>query len=268
MTDHPLAAIILAAGQGTRMKSAMHKVLHPIAGKPMLHHLLDSLETAGVQRNVIVVGAGREQVEASVADRNVDFAIQEERLGTGHAVLQAKKELNGFDGMILACFGDVPMIQPETIRAMVEKLTKEPDTACVVLGFRPADTKAYGRIIADNDGAIRKMVEHKDASEEERAINLCNSGLLLARSSDMFALLERVDNDNAQGEYYLPDMVIVAIGDERHCTVIECAEWEVEGVNSRAELAVLEAEWQNRRRARAMAEGVTPDRTRNRLVFV
>ncbi len=256
MTDRPIAAIILAAGQGTRMKSETHKVLHPIAGKPMLHHLLDSFDAVGTERTVVVVGVGREQVEASVKDRQVEFAVQSEQLGTGHAVLQAEPELSGFDGDVLACFGDVPMVQRETISAMADRLHQDDAPACVVLGFRPADTRAYGRIIAEN-GLISKMVEYKDASEAERAVNLCNSGLILARSADMFGLLSRVGNDNAQGEHYLPDMVTIALADKRACAVVECEEWEVAGINSRAELAGVEAEWQQRRREQAMADGVT-----------
>ncbi len=252
----PLAAVILAAGQGTRMKSDLHKVLHPIAGKPMLRHLLDSIMAAGAQKSVLVVGAKREQVEAAAQDYPVSFAVQSEQLGTGHAVLQAHEALAGFDGDVLACFGDVPMVQADTIARMQETLNANADTACVVLGFRPDDAKAYGRIIAE-DGSITKMVEFKDADADERAVNLCNSGLLLARADDMFALLGRVGNDNAQGEYYLPDMVMVALSDGRHCAVIECDDWQVAGVNSRAELAQVEHDWQNRRRAQAMADGVT-----------
>ncbi|WP_430414582.1 bifunctional UDP-N-acetylglucosamine diphosphorylase/glucosamine-1-phosphate N-acetyltransferase GlmU [Parasphingorhabdus sp.] len=257
MTDRPLAAIILAAGQGTRMKSGKHKVLHPIAGKAMLDHLLDTVDSLNVEQTVVVVGALREQIEQSAADRDVKFAVQFDQLGTGHAVLQAKAELTGFEGNILACFGDVPMVQPETIAAMIAKLESDAGIACVVLAFRPRDTKAYGRVIADENGLISKMVEHKDATAAERGVNLCNSGLLIARSSDIFSLLEKVSNDNVQGEYYLPDMVTVALGEGRSCAVIECAEWEVAGINSRAELAAVEKDWQVRRRVQAMADGVS-----------
>ena len=255
--QNALAAIILAAGQGTRMQSDMHKVLHPIAGKPMLHHLLDSIMAAGAQKSVLVVGAKREQVEAAAKDYPVAFAVQSEQLGTGHAVLQAQTHLQDFDGDVLACFGDVPMVQADTIAAMQHALNSNAETACVVLGFRPDDAKAYGRIIADDEGSISKMVEYKDADEAQRAVNLCNSGLLLARREDMFALLNRVGNDNAQGEYYLPDMVMVALSDGRHCAVIECDDWQVAGVNSRAELAQVERDWQDRRREAAMAGGAT-----------
>ncbi len=253
----PLSAIILAAGQGTRMKSDTHKVLHPIASKPMLHHLLDSVMAAGAEKSVLVVGAKREQVEDAAKDYPIAIAVQSEQLGTGHAVLQAREALSDFNGDILAAFGDVPMVQSSTISAMREKLHTDANIACVVLGFRPDDAKAYGRIIADDDGSISKMVEFKDANDAERAVDLCNSGLILARSNDMFALLDRVTNDNAQGEYYLPDMVTIAIADGRPCAVIECADWEVAGVNSRSELAQVEADWQARRRNQAMDDGVT-----------
>ncbi|MGP1282043.1 MAG: bifunctional UDP-N-acetylglucosamine diphosphorylase/glucosamine-1-phosphate N-acetyltransferase GlmU [Parasphingopyxis sp.] len=263
MTDHtdisppgPFAAIILAAGKGTRMKSGRHKVLHPIAGKPMLGHLMDELELLGPEKTVVVLGAGREEVEPYVEARGAVVALQEQQLGTGHAVLQARDALAGLDGMVLACFGDVPMVRARTVALMLHRLQAD-EPACVVLGFRPDDPLAYGRIVADASGRIEKMVEYKDASDEERAVTLCNSGLIAARALDMFALLDRVGNANAQGEYYLPDMVMVAQADGRHSAVIEAEPWEVAGVNSRAELAAVEREWQDRRRARAMADGAT-----------
>ncbi|QLC24636.1 bifunctional UDP-N-acetylglucosamine diphosphorylase/glucosamine-1-phosphate N-acetyltransferase GlmU [Parasphingopyxis algicola] len=252
----PFAAIILAAGKGTRMKSARHKVLHPIAGKPMLGHLMDELELLGPEKTVVVLGAGREEVEPYVEARGAVVALQEEQLGTGHAVLQARDALAGFDGMVLACFGDVPTVCARTIALMLHRLQAD-EPACVVLGFRPEDPLAYGRIVTDASGKIEKMVEYKDASDEERAVTLCNSGLIAARAEDMFALLDRVGNDNAQGEYYLPDMVMVAQADERHSAVIEAEPWEVAGINSRAELAAVERQWQDRRRAQAMADGAT-----------
>ena len=252
----PFAAIVLAAGQGTRMKSARHKVLHPIAGKPMLIHLLDELDRLNPGRKVVVLGAGREAVEHLLEGRAVDVALQDEQLGTGHAALQAKASLDGFEGDVLVCFADVPMVRAETIAAMLRALHGPDDPACVVLGFRPDDPLAYGRIVAE-DGRISKMVEHKDASPAERAINLCNSGLVAARSADLFDLLGRVGNDNAQGEYYLPDVTMIALAQGRRSVVIEAEPWEVAGINSRAELARVERQWQQRRRARAMAEGAS-----------
>lgn len=257
MTTRPIAAIILAAGSGTRMKSDLHKVLHPIAGRPMLLHLVDSVAGLSPERTVVVVGARREQVEAAVAPHGVVTAHQAEQLGTGHAVAQAREALAGFDGDVLVLYGDVPLVTGATMRHMVERLHGADSPAAVVLGFRPADPGAYGRIIADGEGRIAKMVEYKDASPEERAETLCNSGLMAVRSADLFALLARVGNDNAAGEYYLPDIVMLAAGDGRVSAVIETDAVEVTGVNSRGELAALEAEWQQARRARAMAEGAT-----------
>lgn len=257
MTTRPLAAIILAAGSGTRMKSDTHKVLHAIAGRPMLLHLVDTVASLAPERTVVVVGARREQVEAAVSPHGVTTAHQADQLGTGHAVAQAKDALAGFDGDVLVLYGDVPLVSAATMRRMVERLHATDAPAAVVLGFRPADPGAYGRVIADGDGRIARMVEYKDASPEERAETLCNSGLMAVRSADLFALLARVGNDNAAGEYYLPDIVMLAAGDGRVSAVIETDAVEVTGVNSRAELAGLEAQWQQARRAQAMADGAT-----------
>jgi len=266
MTQTPpaaaLAIVVLAAGQGTRMKSDLHKVLHPIAGRPMLLHLLASAAALSPTRTVVVAGARAEQVEAAVAPLGVTVAFQAEQLGTGHAVAQAEAALAGFDGDVLVLYGDVPLVTAATMRAMIDRLHAADAPAAVVLGFRPADPAAYGRVIADTDGRIARMVEWKDASAEERAVTLCNSGLMAARAADLFALLARVGNDNAAGEYYLPDVVMLAGADGRGSAVIETAADEVAGVNSRAELAAVEAGWQARRRAAAMAAGaslVAPD---------
>jgi len=253
----PIAVIILAAGKGTRMKSDTHKVLHPIAGRPMLLHLIDSVATLAPARTVVVVGAGREQVEAAVHPLGVATVEQVEQLGTGHATLQARPALAGFEGDVLILFGDVPRITSETLRRMLERLHAPDSPATVALGFRPADPAAYGRVIADGEGRIDRIVEYKDASPEERAVTLCNSGLFAARSADLFELLAKVGNDNAAGEYYLPDIVTVAAAAGRHSAVIEVPAAEVAGINSRGELAAVEAEWQTARRARAMADGAT-----------
>ena len=253
----PLAVIILAAGQGTRMKSDLHKVLHPIAGRPMLLHLLGSVAALAPQRQVVVVGAGREQVEKAVAGSNVEVVVQAEQLGTGHAVAQARAALADFSGDVLILYGDVPLVQAETMQAMIARLHEEDAPACVVLGFRPADPAAYGRIIAVSDGRIGKMVEYKDASEDERKTDLCNSGLMAVRAADLFTLLDRVGNQNAAGEYYLPDIVMLAAADGRVSAVIEADAAQVAGVNSRAELAAVEAGWQAARREAAMRDGVT-----------
>ncbi|WP_420139561.1 bifunctional UDP-N-acetylglucosamine diphosphorylase/glucosamine-1-phosphate N-acetyltransferase GlmU [Sphingomonas sp.] len=256
MNDTPLAAIILAAGKGTRMKSDLHKVLHPLAGKPMLGHLIDAVQSLGAVRTVIVTGAGRQQVAAFATPLGLEVAVQAEQLGTAHAVSQAQSALAGFEGDVLILYGDVPLVSSETMARMVARLHAPDAPAVVVLGFRPADTLRYGRIIADQ-GRILKMVEHKDASAAERAETLCNSGLMAVRASDAWRLLDRVGNENAAGEYYLPDIVMLAGEEGRHSAVIETDADEVAGVNSRAELADVEAIWQKRRRARAMEEGAS-----------
>ena len=257
MTNVPLAAIVLAAGQGTRMKSDLHKVLHPVAGRPMLLHLLASVGELTPERTVVVAGARREQVEAAVAPFDVVVAVQTEQLGTGHAVAQTRGALDGFEGDVLVLYGDVPLVRAETMGRMIDRLHGADAPVAVVLGFRPLDPGAYGRVIADAEGRIARMVEYKDADAGERAETLCNSGLMAVRSADLFALLARVGNDNAAGEYYLPDIVMLGGADGRHSAVIETGAGEVAGVNSRAELAAVEADWQTARRARAMAEGTT-----------
>ncbi|MDB5699829.1 MAG: glmU [Sphingomonadales bacterium] len=252
-----VAVIVLAAGQGTRMKSDLHKVLHPIAGRPMLMHLLSSAAELTPARTVIVAGARREQIEAAVAGTGVQVAIQAEQLGTGHAVLQAASALKGFTGDVLILYGDVPLVTTATMQAMLARLNEADTPVAVVLGFRPANPGAYGRIVTDDGRTIRKMVEYKDATADERALTLCNSGLMAVRAADLFALLARVGNDNAAGEYYLPDIIMLAGSDGRDSAVIETVAEEVAGVNSRAELAIVEADWQGRRRAAAMAGGAT-----------
>jgi len=259
--NHPaepraLAIVILAAGKGTRMKSDVHKVLHPIAGRPMLMHLMASAATLSPQHQVVVVGSGRDQLEVAVGGA-ATIAVQEPQHGTGHAVQQAADALHGFTGDVLVLYGDVPFVRAETMRAMLIRLHADDAPAVVVLGFEPDDALAYGRIIAE-DGRVHKMVEFKDANAAERGCRLCNSGLLAARAQDLFALLARVGNDNAQGEYYLPDIVNIAIGDDRVAAVVVADdEHEVAGINSRAELAAAEARWQTRRRIAAMADGAT-----------
>jgi bifunctional UDP-N-acetylglucosamine pyrophosphorylase/glucosamine-1-phosphate N-acetyltransferase len=252
----PIAAIVLAAGKGTRMKSARHKVLHEIAGRPMIEHLLDSLGQLGPERTIVVVGEGRDQLEAALGTR-AEIVVQAPQLGTGHAVQQAEGRLAGFEGDVLVLYGDVPFVRPATMRAMLDRLRDADAPQAVVLGFTPPDALAYGRVIADQ-GRIARMVEYKDATEAERACTLCNSGLLAAPAAALFELLGRVGNDNAQGEYYLPDVVNIAAGAGGTCAVVTTTDAdEVAGINSRGELAQAEARWQAARRARAMAEGAT-----------
>lgn len=255
MNNRPVAIVILAAGQGTRMKSALHKVLHPIAGRPMLLHLLATTEALAPERRVVVVGAGREQVEAAVEGSGVAVAVQDRQLGTGHAVACTREALQGFAGDVLILYGDVPLVTAATMRAMLDRLDAGDEPRAVVLGFRPEVAGAYGRIIADGRGLIEKMVEYKDATEAERAVTLCNSGLMAVRSPELFPLLDAIGNDNAAGEYYLPDIVMLPGSPSAVIEVVDPV--EVAGVNSRVELARLEGEWQALRREQAMVDGVT-----------
>ena len=257
----PLAAIVLAAGKGTRMKSDMHKVLHPIAGKPMIDHVLDSVASLGAARVVVVVGDRKAQLDQALAARaGVSTALQEPQLGTGHAVMAAREALAGFDGPVLILYGDVPLVRPETLQAMLERLHQPlggARPAAVVLAFEAADPGAYGRILLDADGAVARMVEFKDATPGERAVRLCNAGLMAVDAAHLFRLLDRVTNDNAAGEYYLPDIVMLARADGLPTAVVVTGEAEVAGVNSRVELAALEAQFQAMRRTEAMLAGVT-----------
>ena len=258
MTDQRrFAVIILAAGQGTRMRSDIHKVLHPIANRSMLLHLLDRVDALGAERCVVVVGKGREQVEAEIAGRNAAIAVQAEQKGTGHAVQQAASLLGNYDGPVIVLYGDTPFVETATLRRMLDRLEAPDAPGVVVLASSPADPLKYGRIILEKDDKIAKMVEYKDASDEERAVRLCNSGMMAVRAADLFRWLARIGNDNAAGEYYLPDIVAVAASDGRTAVVIEGDPYEAAGVNSRAELAHLELEWQRRRREQALDEGAT-----------
>jgi bifunctional UDP-N-acetylglucosamine pyrophosphorylase/glucosamine-1-phosphate N-acetyltransferase len=251
----PVAAIILAAGKGTRMNSDLHKVLHPIAGRPMLAHLLASVDELKPAKTIVVVGDKGDQVEPVVDAHNGVVVVQEPQLGTAHAVSVAETALAGFDGDVLILYADVPFVRAETMRRMLDRLAGT--EGAVVLALRPADAKHYGRILAEPDGTILKMVEYKDASPEERALDLCNSGLMAVRSAELWRWLAQVGNANAAGEHYLPDIVMIAAGEGRKSAAIEVPAEEVEGINSRAELAAQEAAWQARRREAFMAEGVS-----------
>ncbi len=250
-----IAAIILAAGKGTRMKSDLHKVLHPIAGRPMLLHLMDAVDALKPAQKVVVVGSGKEQLAAALGE-TADLAVQEPQHGTGHAVQMAKAALAGFDGDVLILYGDVPFVPTATMQSMIDRLNADDAPAVVVLAFEPDDTQSYGRVMTSGD-RITKMVEHKDATPEERECRLCNSGLMAVKARDLFGLLARVTNDNAAEEYYLVDIVNIANADGRHCVVVKTDPFDVAGINSRAELAQMEGKWQMRRRRQAMDDGAT-----------
>ncbi|WP_447953282.1 bifunctional UDP-N-acetylglucosamine diphosphorylase/glucosamine-1-phosphate N-acetyltransferase GlmU [Sphingopyxis chilensis] len=255
-----IAAIVLAAGKGTRMKSDLHKVLHPIAGRPMLMHLMASVDELNPAKKVVIVGDKADQLETALGG-TAELAVQAPQLGTGHAVQQAEAALAGFDGDVLILYGDVPFVPATTMRAMVDRLNAPDGPAVVVLAFEPADAQQYGRVITEGDHVV-KMVEHNDATEAERAVRLCNSGLMAAKSVDLFALLSRVTDNNAAKEYYLVDIVNIANADGRHCAVVVTDPYDVAGINSRGELAAMEGEWQARRRVAAMEGGaslIAPD---------
>ena len=251
------AAVILAAGQGTRMKSPLPKVLHPVAGRAMLDRAIDAAEALGCDRIVVVVGAHSPSVGRHVAARLGEgaIAVQDPPLGTGHAVLAAKAALADFDGDVVVTYADCPLMSAEAIAPLFALRAEGADVA--VLGFEAADPGAYGRLIVGGDGGLEKIVEAKDASPAELAVRACNSGVLAASRATLFGLLSRVTNQNAKGEYYLTDVVGLARADGLSARVAFAAEAAVMGVNSQAELAEAEALWQRARRLKALADGVT-----------
>ncbi|WP_435167368.1 bifunctional UDP-N-acetylglucosamine diphosphorylase/glucosamine-1-phosphate N-acetyltransferase GlmU [Falsirhodobacter sp. 1013] len=247
--------IILAAGLGSRMNSDLPKVLHPLAGAPMLHHAMQAGRALDPVRTVIVAGHGAAEVEkaARVYDPDVEVVLQAEQLGTGHAVRQAAGLLTGQSGDAVVLYGDTPFIRAETLEAMQAARARH---AVVVLGFRHEGPGRYGRLVTQGE-ALERIVEYKDATAEERAITLCNSGVICAQTSVLLDLVAAVGNDNASGEYYLTD--IVQIARERGLTagVVICDEAETLGINTRAELSQAEAAFQARARAEALENGVT-----------
>ena len=255
MPDRETAAIVLAAGKGTRMKSRFPKVLHPLAGRPMIAHLLASVEALAPERVVVVLAPDMDSVAAAVAPART--VVQREQLGTAHAVLAARDALAGFGGDVLILFGDSPLIATDTLRAMIAARRAEPEPTAVVLGMRPDDPGAYGRLIVGRDGALERIVESRDAAPEESAVRLCNGGVMAIDGARLFDLLDRVGCNNAKNEYYLTDIVSLTRADGLRCTVVEANSDELLGVNSRADLAAAEALVQRRLRRAAMDSGVT-----------
>ncbi len=253
----PTAVIVLAAGQGSRMNSELPKVLHPLAGVPLLAHALAAARAIEPERIILVTGHGGEAVAAAARaiDEDVRIVEQAEQLGTGHAALQAAPELEGFDGDAIVLYGDTPLIRPETLRAMLD--ARADGAAVVVLGFEAAEPGAYGRLILDPAGGLEAIVEARDASAEVLAVGLCNSGLLAADAATLVELLGEVGNDNAKGEFYLTDVVALARARGLAAAAITCPEAETLGVNSRGDLAAAEAAFQARARAEALENGVT-----------
>lgn len=255
MTD--IACIVLAAGMGTRMCSELPKVLHKAAGRSLVGHVVTAASELGAARIVVVVGDGAEAIEAEVKGYapGADIVIQSPASGTGDAVSTAMPALDGFDGTVLVLFGADPLMSQETL----DRMTSTIAAGCrlAVLGFDAADPTGYGRLLTSGQDQVTGIREHADASEEERAISLCNSGVMAFDAQLLRDLLPKIGNDNAKGEYYLTDIVGLAHDKGEMVALVTCPEHEIQGVNTRAELAAVEAEFQHRYRQKAMAEGAT-----------
>jgi bifunctional UDP-N-acetylglucosamine pyrophosphorylase/glucosamine-1-phosphate N-acetyltransferase len=255
LTDSPLAVVVLAAGKGTRMKSALPKVMHPLAGRPMVLHVLDLADTLGAERSVTVLGPEMDALSDLVAPRPT--VVQTERLGTGHALQQAMPALDGISGDVLVLYGDTPLLGAATLDAVLAARHGAGDPAIVVLGFRPEEPGGYGRLITAADGTVERIVEARDADEQERAVTLCNSGVMAIESAALAKLLPRLTNNNAKGEFYLTDLVALATEAGRGTVCVEAPADELLGINDRSELAVAEAFVQDQLRHKAMVAGVS-----------
>jgi len=257
MTNPSLLIVVLAAGKGTRMKSALPKVLHQVAGRSMVAHVLELATSSGAAAISVVVGPGMDNVRAAalgvVPDARV--VVQERQLGTADAVLAARDTLERHQGDVIVLYADTPLIEAATIGRLREALADGAGVA--VLGFEAADPTGYGRLLVSQGGTLEAIREDKDASDAERAVRLCNSGVLAFRLPDLAGLLSRIGNANAKGEYYLTDAVELARGEGHRAAVVVCPEDEVLGVNARDQLAKAEAIFQQRRRQAAMRDGVT-----------
>ncbi len=252
-----LLTITLAAGMGTRMRSSIPKVLHPIGGRSMLAHVLSLANELGNKQNIVVLGPELEEQGDNVIPDHIpaQTVIQKERLGTAHAVLSAIDPISQHDGNILILYGDTPLLTLETLQKLTVRLDEGADI--VVLGFNAKDPAGYGRLLQSPDGALVAIREHKDASESERTITLCNSGVFGFKSDKLPDLLARINNDNANGEYYLTDTVELAKSDGLELAIVTCDELEVLGVNSREQLSMAEKIYQRKRRREIMDGGAT-----------
>ena len=248
-----LRLIILAAGKGTRMRSSLPKVLHPLAGKPLLGHVLDTTAGLGPDSVTVVVGHGAEQVKASITHA-VTWALQLEQLGTAHAVQQGLAGIEDEDHVLIA-YGDNPLTEVDTYRSLLDRVGPR---RVGLLTLTLDDATGYGRIVRDAEGTVTGIVEQKDASIEQLAIREMNSGVLAIRGEWLLRLLQRIGNDNAQGEYYLTDLFALAVAEGLVIDTVQPAHaWEVDGVNSRAQLAMLERRFQRNAAERLMAEGAS-----------
>jgi bifunctional UDP-N-acetylglucosamine pyrophosphorylase/glucosamine-1-phosphate N-acetyltransferase len=244
--------VVLAAGKGTRMRSALPKVLHPLAGKPLLGHVLETCRALDARRIVVVYGHGGDAVPAGFAASGATFVLQDPQLGTGHALMQALPQLP-VDGTTLVLFGDVPLVRPATLA----RALSHPGALCLLTATLDSP-HGYGRILRGADGRVVRIVEEKDASDSQRAVREINTGILAAPTRRLGDWVQRLTNDNAAGEYYLTDVVQIALADGADVVAETVADaWEIEGVNSRAQLAALERRHQQQTAARLMAEGVS-----------
>ena len=250
-----IACIILAAGKGTRMKSALPKPLHPVAGAPMVQHVIAAAEGLNPDRIVVVIGANMPEMAAGVQPHQT--AVQQTANGTGGAALAARDALKDFDGDVLIVFGDSPLITTASLQRMIDIRRQMPAVGLTFSGMRPADPARYGRMVMDEDGTLKKIVEFKDATAEEKSITLCNGGIVVADGAKLFDWLSQIGNDNAQGEYYLTDLPPIARKDNRQTLVVEIDTAELAGANTRVELAMLEQAMQQRLREKHMLNGAT-----------
>ncbi|HJS30737.1 MAG TPA: bifunctional UDP-N-acetylglucosamine diphosphorylase/glucosamine-1-phosphate N-acetyltransferase GlmU [Alphaproteobacteria bacterium] len=261
MPQRKFAVIVLAAGLGTRMRSKRPKALQPVAGRPMIGHVMAALAKLNPARVVLVVGPGMDEVAAAARSAapalDIVAAVQRQRRGTGHAARQALPALKGFAGDVLVCVGDVPLAAPETLAKPLSARAGDRPPDIVVLGMRQSDPSPYGRLVVDRKGRLSAIVEAKDASEHVQGLKLCNSGILALDAGLLARLLRRLKPNNAQGELYLTDVVALARGDRLVSGAVEGPAEELLGINSRADLAVAEATMQLRLRAQAMAAGAT-----------
>lgn len=230
-----VAAVILGAGKGTRMKSDLPKVMMPVCGKPMIRHIIETLEGIKVDEIVTVIAPDGDIVKKEVSPYKT--CIQDKQMGTGHAVKCARDALKGFKGDVLVIFGDQPLYTSHTIEKMLNKRNEGYSIVC--LGFCPDDAARYGRLIMKN-GELQRIVEYKDANEEELAVKFCNSGMMCFDGEKMFEILDAISNENAAGEYYLTDAVAIALQKGLKCSAVECAVDEAAAANTQEELAFLE----------------------------
>jgi bifunctional UDP-N-acetylglucosamine pyrophosphorylase / glucosamine-1-phosphate N-acetyltransferase len=261
MTESRFAAVILAAGEGTRMKSGLPKVLHPVAGQPMVAHLMRAVQPLQPTATIVVIGPGMGAVAEAMGP--AQCVVQDPPLGTGHAVRATRQALVGRLAPagdiedVVVLYGDTPLLQTATVARLIDERRRPPEAAVAVAGMHPADPGPYGRLVTTADGSLLRIVEARDAGPEERRIGLCNGGMMAVAARHLFALLDALDRNNAKAEFYLTDIVGIARARGLNCRAVELPAEELLGVNTRAELAQAEALMQRRLRSAAMEQGVT-----------